>query len=52
MKSVYRITPPEGKTVDIIAKTRGDAIREYCLWSGCTREFVTKHCTVKRLGVA
>ena len=51
MKSEYRIVPPEGKTVHIIAKTRAQAIEEYHKLTYTPLEFIKKHCVVKRLGV-
>lgn len=49
-KSEFRIIIPTGETVYVFAKTRQEAIREYCSSSGCPEEFVKTHCVVKRLG--
>lgn len=50
MKSEYKITPPVGKSVYIIAKTRAQAIEEYHRWTGIPKEYIKKHCAIKNLG--
>ena len=49
-KNEYEIIPPEGKTVYILAKSRSEAIREYCRWTGCPEWYVKKHFVVRNNG--
>ena len=49
-KSEFRIIVPTGETVYVVARTRAEAIREYCAGSGCPEEFVKQHCVIKRMG--
>ena len=50
MKSEFKITPPEGKAVHIVAKTRAQAIKQYHHLTWTPLEFIKKHCTIKNLG--
>lgn len=50
MKSEYKIVPPEGKAVHIVAKTRDQAIKEYHRITWTSMEFIKKHCVIKNLG--
>lgn len=50
MKSEYKIVPPEGKAVHIVAKTREQAIKEYHRITWIPMEFIKKHCVIKNMG--
>ena len=50
MKSEYVITPPTGKAVHIIARSRAEAIQEYHRMTGTPVEYIKKHCVIKNLG--
>lgn len=49
-ESVYKIVPPTGKTVHIIAKTRAQAIEEYHRITWAPVEFIKKHCRIENTG--
>lgn len=50
MKSEYKIIPPIGKEVHIVAKTRAEAIKEYHHLTWIPIEYIKKRCTVKNMG--
>lgn len=50
MNSEYRIVPPNGKIVYIVAKTRAQAIEEYHKLTWTPVRFIKEHCAIKNMG--
>lgn len=48
MTYIFRIIDDNGKIAHISAERRTQAIEKYCSRQGCTKEYVKKHCVVKK----
>ena len=46
---IFRIIDDNGKIARISAERRKQAVEKYCSRQGCTKEYVKKHCVVKKL---
>ena len=45
----YKITCDKGYSTMLCARTRGTAVRLYCISEGCTEEWFWAHCKIRKI---